>query len=196
MIQKEQKKKIIEKFLIIQDIVRSESKEGTEDYSNHMRPLFNLVFIHESYMNLGDLEQSALLSNFNFIPFLLSPMSTKSLQTVLIQKISHLHIGLSDFKMESFLSILLSVFSPFTCNIREFIYLASVCVLFYKDEGYSQKFKKILEFLKGNFYMHIIDQSDIEEGSKKKIDAKFIEDLEKKKKETQPVMNDFNPLLP
>ena len=122
------KKKIIEKLLLIQDMVRKENLD--EDSFDLMRPLINLIFIHETYMNIGDLDQQTLLSNYNFIPFFLTPMSSANLHEVVISKITHIGSTLSDKQMADFLRIVISIFSPFTVNIREFIYLITVCLQF------------------------------------------------------------------
>ena len=109
-------------------MVRKENLD--EDSFDLMRPLINLIFIHETYMNIGDLDQQTLLSNYNFIPFFLTPMSSANLHEVVISKIAHIGSTLSDKQMADFLRIVISIFSPFTVNIREFIYLITVCLQF------------------------------------------------------------------
>ena len=133
------------------------------------------MIINDTYIDELTSLGYSLLSEHNFTPFILNPMSEDNLKQILSYWLEKL--SLNSRSISNFLGPLFATFGMITNNIREMNYLSTILYQFYCDTGYNAEYKKILIYMKNNFFLHIVDKNDILHDVQKFNEEKAIKEV-------------------
>lgn len=132
LLQSEKTTNNVEKIMIIADMAKE---------------LVNVVLIHDTFIDemtrfgLSSMLITEVLTNYDFIPFLLEPMSTQFLKQVLHKQLKPLLDTLPEEHAEkressyvpTFFNLILPTFTAITNNIREFSYITTILYPYFEE---------------------------------------------------------------
>lgn len=105
----EKQKKNLEKIFIISDM---------------LAPYVSILIIHDTYIDEWDSFGKSLLNDYNFTPFVLTPMSMETMKKVIKEKyFKNFPDDPNKEKFDFFINIATSNFNKNSVNIRKWIFL-------------------------------------------------------------------------
>jgi hypothetical protein len=150
----EKQKKNLEKIFIISDM---------------LAPYVSILIIHDTYIDEWDSFGKSLLNDYNFTPFVLTPMDMETMKKVVKEKyFKKFSDDPNKDKFDFFINFAMSNFNKNSVNIRKWIFLTKALFKVYWEESMNiAQFKALMSHVSTHFYSNLIDVKDIKEEMKR-----------------------------